>query len=161
MGLGAFTPVFSHAAEPEGGPLSGWWGEPLAGPLESIALLPLIAPSFWHHHIGKVSAAWAAAFLLPCAVLIGANAAAVSAAHAMVAEFIPFFILITSLFVVAGGICVRGNLRGTPTLNTGGRAGGAGGAGGGGAAGAAGRGGRPGGGAGGGRGRAARGGGGF
>ena len=119
MGLGAFTPVFSHAAELDGGSLSVWWGLPFAGLLLSIALLPLIAPSFWHHHFGKVSAAWAAAFLLPCAVLIGANAAAVSAAHAMVAEFIPFFILITSLFVVAGGICVRGNLRGTPALNTG------------------------------------------
>ena len=119
MGLGAFIPVFSHAAELDGGSLSVWWGLPFAGLLLSIALLPLIAPSFWHHHFGKVSAAWAAAFLLPCAVLIGANVAAVSAAHAMVAEFIPFIILITALFVVAGGICVRGNLHGTPALNTG------------------------------------------
>jgi Na+/H+ antiporter NhaD/arsenite permease-like protein len=39
--------------------------------------------------------------------------------HAMLAEYIPFIILLTALFVVAGGICVRGNMRGTPALNTG------------------------------------------
>lgn len=119
MGLGAFIPAISHAAELDGATLSVWWGLPFAGLLLSIALLPLMAPSFWHHHFGKISAAWAAAFLLPCAALIGADVAALGAVHAMVAEFIPFIILITALFVVAGGICVRGNLHGTPALNTG------------------------------------------
>jgi Na+/H+ antiporter NhaD/arsenite permease-like protein len=51
--------------------------------------------------------------------LIDINAAAGAAAHAFIAEFFPFIILITALFVVAGGICVRGNLHGTPALNTG------------------------------------------
>ena len=39
--------------------------------------------------------------------------------HAFIVEYLPFIILITSLFVVAGGICVKGNLHGTPALNTG------------------------------------------
>jgi Na+/H+ antiporter NhaD/arsenite permease-like protein len=112
-------PAFASAADFNGAGLSGWWGLPFAGLLLSIALCPLLAPQFWHHHFGKLTAAWALAFLLPCAALFGMHAALAGAVHAFVAEFIPFIILITSLFVVAGGICVRGNLHGTPALNTG------------------------------------------
>jgi Na+/H+ antiporter NhaD/arsenite permease-like protein len=112
-------PALAWAADFSGAGLSAWWGLPFAGLLLSIALCPLLAPQFWHHHFGKLSAAWALAFLLPCAAFFGTHAALAGAAHAFVAEFIPFIILITSLFVVAGGICVRGNLHGTPALNTG------------------------------------------
>ena len=33
--------------------------------LLSIALFPLLAPEFWHHHFGKISAFWAAALGIP------------------------------------------------------------------------------------------------
>lgn len=115
----ACLPALSLAADMDGSTISAWWGIPFAGLLLSIALFPLLAPVFWHHHFGKVSLAWSAAFLLPCAAVFGIGAAAGGAVHAFLAEFIPFIILITSLFVVAGGICVRGNLHGTPALNTG------------------------------------------
>ena len=84
----------------------------------SIALLPLFAPSFWHHHYGKVSAAWALAFLLPFAALHGPALAGTQLMHALVAEYIPFIVLLTALFTVAGGIHIRGNLHGAPGLNT-------------------------------------------
>lgn len=119
VGLGGLLPALCYAAELDGSTLAVWWGVPFAGLLLSIALCPLLVPMFWHHHFGKVSLAWALAFLLPCAALIGAGTAVAGAVHAFVAEYIPFIILITSLFVVAGGICVRGNLHGTPALNTG------------------------------------------
>ncbi len=112
-------PIAAYAAELDGGQLSVWWAVPFAGLLLSIAFLPLAAPLFWHHHFGKISLAWALAFLLPCAAVFGIATAAGGAVHAFAAEYIPFIILLTSLFVVAGGICVRGNLRGTPLLNTG------------------------------------------
>ena len=38
--------------------------------------------------------------------------------HALVAEYVPFVILLTALYVVAGGIYIRGSLTGTPLLNT-------------------------------------------
>ena len=117
--LFGLLPLLCHAAELDGAALSAWWGIPFAGLLMSIALLPLAAPLFWHHHFGKLTAAWALAFLLPCALVFGFPAAASGAVHAFLAEFIPFILLITALFVVAGGICVRGNLRGTPALNSG------------------------------------------
>jgi hypothetical protein len=39
--------------------------------------------------------------------------------HAAVAEYIPFIVLLTALYTVAGGIHIRGNLHGSPMLNTG------------------------------------------
>lgn len=119
IGLGGLLPALCDAAELDGSGLSVWWSVPFAGLLLSIALCPLLTPIFWHHHFGKVTLAWALAFLLPCAAYFGTSVATGGALHALVAEYIPFIILITSLFVVAGGICVRGNLHGTPALNTG------------------------------------------
>ncbi|HYD79652.1 MAG TPA: sodium:proton antiporter [Paucimonas sp.] len=113
------VPALTHAAELDGRQLTGWWSVPFVGLLLSIALLPLLKPNFWHHHFGKVALGWALAFLLPCAFFFGAGTAAQGAVHAFTAEFIPFIILVSALFVVAGGICVRGNLHGTPALNTG------------------------------------------
>ncbi len=106
------------AADVDGRALSVLWAVPFAGLLLSIAVLPLATPHFWHHHFGKISLAWALAFLVPFALSFGPGAAAAGLVHAAVAEYIPFIILLTALFVVAGGIHVRGNLHGTPALNT-------------------------------------------
>ena len=106
------------AADFNGSQLSAVWGIPFAGLLLSIALCPLLTPSFWHHHFGKVSAAWSLAFCVPFAVIFGPVIASNSLVHAMVAEYIPFIILLTALFTVAGGIFIRGNLHGSPLLNT-------------------------------------------
>lgn len=99
--------------------LSIAWGIPFAGMLLSIALAPMLAPKFWHHHYGKITAFWGLAFLLPFAVVFGAQAAGAEFVHALVSEYIPFVILLTALFTVSGGIYIRGNLHGSPALNTG------------------------------------------
>lgn len=112
-------PGLALAADFDGSRLSPLWGVPFAGLLLSIALMPLLVPSFWHHHFGKVSAAWTLAFFLPFAVIFGPAVAGVSLVHALVAEYIPFIILLTALFTVAGGIFIRGNLHGSPALNAG------------------------------------------
>jgi Na+/H+ antiporter NhaD/arsenite permease-like protein len=112
--VAALCPAGAHAEAVDGSTLSAWWGVPFAGMLLSIALLPLLAPFFWHHHFGKVAAGWALAFLLPFALLIGPGAMGHALVHTLAAEFI---ILLTALFTAAGGIYVRGNLHGTPTLN--------------------------------------------
>lgn len=119
VGLLSMSPLLAQAATLDGSQLGFWWALPFAGLLLSIALLPLWMPQFWHHHFGKVALAWSAAFLLPCALLLGTSSAVAAMVHAFAAEFFPFIILVTALFVVAGGICVRGNLHGTPALNTG------------------------------------------
>lgn len=117
--MAGLSPLLAYAADLDGSQLSAWWSLPFAGLLLSIALCPLLMPHFWHHHFGKLSMVWSMAFLLPCAATFGVTVAASGAIHAFFAEYLPFIILITALFVVAGGICVRGKLHGTPALNTG------------------------------------------
>ena len=112
-------PGLALAANFDGSQLSPLWGIPFAGLLLSIAVMPLLLPWFWHHHFGKVSAAWTLAFFLPFALIFGPALAGASLVHALVAEYIPFIILLTALFTVAGGIFIRGNLHGSPGLNTG------------------------------------------
>ena len=116
---GLAMPGVASAAEIDGAALSLWWAAPFAALLLSIALVPLAAPGFWHHHFGKVSAGAALLFFLPFAALFGPAAAGGQLVHALAAEYIPFILLLTALFTVAGGIHIRGNLRGSPALNTG------------------------------------------
>lgn len=115
----ALLPGLAHAAAIDGSQLSAWWGVPFAGMLLSIAFVPLLAPQFWHHHFGKIAFGWSLAFLLPCIIFLSPATAAAGMMHALSDEYVPFIVLLTALFVVAGGICVRGNLHGTPLLNTG------------------------------------------
>lgn len=116
--------VFAPTAYAAEGSFSGAnmdlvWIVPFAGILLSIAILPLVTPHFWHQHFGKVSAFWALAFLVPFAGLYGGGIAGQELVHTLVAEYIPFIILLLALFTVAGGIFIRGNLHGSPGLNTG------------------------------------------
>jgi Na+/H+ antiporter NhaD/arsenite permease-like protein len=113
-----FLPGVAMAGELNGSQLSVFWAVPFAGILLSIALMPLLAPVFWHHHFGKVAAGWALAFLAPFALVFGPPMAGASLVHAALAEYIPFILLLTALFTVAGGIYIRGNLHGSPGLNT-------------------------------------------
>ncbi len=117
VAIAALTPT-AQAAGFEGAGASGWWAAPFAGLLLSIAVLPLWTPQLWHHHFGKISAAWALAVLVPMAFLYGPDLAGRELAHTMIGEFIPFLILILALFTVAGGVLLRGNLHGSPLLNT-------------------------------------------
>ncbi|MGD9830950.1 MAG: sodium:proton antiporter [Hyphomicrobiaceae bacterium] len=94
------------------------WILPFAGILLSIAIMPLAAPSFWHHHFGKVAAGWALAFLLPFLYFFGFKLTLHELLHTLLLEYIPFLILILALFTVAGGIYVSGNIHGTPAMNT-------------------------------------------
>ena len=112
-------PSLSFAADIDGSRLGVIWAVPFAGILLSIALMPLVAPQFWHHHFGKISAAWTLAFFVPFAYNFGAGAAGANLVHALLAEYIPFIILLTALYTVAGGIYIRGNLHGSPALNCG------------------------------------------
>jgi Na+/H+ antiporter NhaD/arsenite permease-like protein len=103
----------------DGGELDLLWAAPFAGMLLSIALLPLLAPSFWHHHFGKVSAFWPAAFLVPFALRFGWELALFEALHTALLEYFPFIILLLSLFTITGGLRVRTSRQGTPSFNTG------------------------------------------
>jgi Na+/H+ antiporter NhaD/arsenite permease-like protein len=113
------TPAVGVAPNPAaelGAVLPVWSALPFAGILLSIALFPLAAPTFWHHHFPKVSAAWAAALVVPF-VLAHGGPALHEIAHTAIIDYVPFIILLATLFTIGGGIYVRGSLRGTPLVN--------------------------------------------
>lgn len=112
------VPGMAHAASAVPS-LALIWGLPFAGLLLSIAVFPLVAGAFWHHHFGKVAAAWAVVFLLPYAWQYGASSAIGLVIHAMVAEYLPFIALLAALYTVSGGICLHGRLPATALSNTG------------------------------------------
>jgi Na+/H+ antiporter NhaD/arsenite permease-like protein len=86
--------------------------------LLSIALFPLLAAHFWEHNFGKVAIFWALAFMIPATIALGPAISMYAAIHTVIAEYVPFIILLLALFAIAGGIRVKGSLCGTPALNT-------------------------------------------
>jgi Na+/H+ antiporter NhaD/arsenite permease-like protein len=93
-----------------------WSCIPFACMLLSIALCPLIMPEFWHHHFGKISGLWAATLALPF-LFAFKDDALYEILHIVLADYVPFIILLWSLYTVSGGILLRGTLRGTPVVN--------------------------------------------
>ncbi len=94
------------------------WAIPFLGMLLSIAIFPLVAHDFWHHHRGKVAAFWALLALIPIVMTRSLGTAGEALVHTALMEYIPFILLLLALFTVAGGIVVRGNLHGSPATNT-------------------------------------------
>ncbi|WP_246570648.1 sodium:proton antiporter [Bradyrhizobium liaoningense] len=92
---------------------------PFAGLLLSIALGPLLLPKIWHHHYGKISAAWSLLALAALVVFAGGMATLAALVHAMLAEYLGFIVLLFALYVVAGGILITGDIKGTPAANVG------------------------------------------
>jgi Na+/H+ antiporter NhaD/arsenite permease-like protein len=93
-----------------------WSCIPFAFMLLSIAICPLIMPEFWHHHFGKISGFWAAGLAVPFLIAFKGNAV-YEILHIILADYVPFIILLWSLYTVSGGILLRGTLRGTPLVN--------------------------------------------
>lgn len=93
-----------------------WSVIPFIGILLSIALFPLLAEKFWHHHFPKVSAFWALAFAIPFVVAYGGDAL-YEIFHIYLIDYIPFIVLLWALFTAAGGILIEGTLKGKPVTN--------------------------------------------
>lgn len=118
MAFTADPALAAGAYDIKGGELSILWAVPFVGILLSIAVMPLVAPHFWHQHFGKVTAFWALAFVVPYVAVGGVAGASYQVVHTALLEYLPFVILLGSLFTVAGGILITGNLHGSPGLNT-------------------------------------------
>ncbi len=102
--LGTILPLFSAI--------------PFVGMLLSIALGPVIIPNIWHHHFGKISAGWAALMAIPL-VIFYQGEGIYEILHVLIADYIPFIVLLGALFTVGGGILVRTSLKGTTAVNAG------------------------------------------
>ena len=112
------VPDVAHAATGLDGTALRWpWALPFIGILVTIAIGPLLSKRFWHRHYGKLAFAWSVLTLAPLAAVYGAPAALAAFVHTVLAEYLSFIVLLFALYVVAGGILVTGELRGTPLVN--------------------------------------------
>lgn len=117
-GLMALAPTSAFAALP-GSELSLWWALPFAGILLSIALGPLLFAHFWHRNYGKIALMWALLCAVPLYFFFGAKTSTEAIAHALLGDYVPFIIFVGALYIVAGGIHLKGSLIGKPCINTG------------------------------------------
>src|SRR5262249_21447493 len=108
----------AQAAALDGATLRWPWSLPFFGILITIATGPLLFPKIWHRHYGKLAFVWSTLTVAPLAALYGTPTALAAFVHVMLAEYLSFIVLLFALYVVAGGVLVTGNLRGTPLVNT-------------------------------------------
>ena len=101
----------------DGSKLPLWSVIPFLGMLLSIAIVPLINFHFWEHHFGKFSLAWIAIFSIPFLIAYKGDGW-YEIVHIVLLDYVPFIILLAALFTCAGGICLKGSLRGSPVVNT-------------------------------------------
>ncbi|HEX5715019.1 MAG TPA: sodium:proton antiporter, partial [Thermoanaerobaculia bacterium] len=103
LGLAAPAAAAEPASQDLGTMLPAWSTLPFLGILLSIALFPLLAPRFWHHHYPKVALAWGIAVTIPFVGVYGGRAVHVMLDVALL-DYVPFIILLATLFTIGGGI---------------------------------------------------------
>lgn len=94
-----------------------WSVIPFAGMLLCIAIMPLVRGEWWERHQLLVSVLWSLVFLVPFAVAFGSEVTAEQLSETIVGDYVPFIVLLLGLFVVSGGIHVRGTIVGTTKNN--------------------------------------------
>jgi Na+/H+ antiporter NhaD/arsenite permease-like protein len=87
---------------------------PFVGILLGIALLPLIVPHLWEHPLGPIVLVAVCSVPVVFKAVYSGELAHLS--HGL-GEYVAFMALISALYVVAGGIHISGNPRGTPWVN--------------------------------------------
>jgi Na+/H+ antiporter NhaD/arsenite permease-like protein len=88
---------------------------PFVALLLAIALMPLAAPRWWERNRNK--ALLATLVSAPTLVYLGMHAPQLLVEKGQ--EYFRFIVVIGALFVITGGIHIRGSLAGTPVVNTG------------------------------------------
>lgn len=84
--------------------------------LLSIAVLPLVANHFWEKNLNKLIIALLLS--IPTIIFLLFNNLSHELIHSIVYDYVPFLILLGSLFVITGGILVKGDIEAKPIINT-------------------------------------------
>ena len=102
----------------DGSQISLLWGIPFVGLLLSIAVWPLIKPHFWEEHYGKITAFWSLLLIGSLFIKFGLHITLQELFSTLFATYLPFVLLLVALYTVTGGIHLKGDLMGTPAVNT-------------------------------------------
>lgn len=93
-----------------------WASIPFAIMLLSIAILPLVVESWWERNRHKLIVALALA--IPTAIYLINEGLIHNLEHQIMYDYVPFIILLASLFVITGGIHLSGDIKAKPIINT-------------------------------------------
>ncbi|MGH6968838.1 MAG: sodium:proton antiporter [Stellaceae bacterium] len=94
------------------------WGLPFVGLLLTLAIAPLALPKLWGAHYGKIVALWGLVFVGPDIAVEGAGASFTRLLDMALNTYVPFVLLLGALFVITGGLRIRGAPHGSPGVNT-------------------------------------------
>jgi Na+/H+ antiporter NhaD/arsenite permease-like protein len=83
--------------------------------LLSIALFPLFSQGFWHKNKNKLLVA--IILSLPAAIWLFISGLEVKLFESVFFDYVPFIILLGSLFVITGGIFLEGDIEAKPSVN--------------------------------------------
>lgn len=90
---------------------------PFAFLLLCIAVFPLVNPHWWEHNQNKGYIV--AGLGIPVTLyLVSFGHAGIEALEHALKEYISFLVLLGSLFVISGGVFVKGSLKGSPIVNS-------------------------------------------
>ena len=98
-----------------------WILLPFVAMLLCIAIAPLIAEKEWEKNINKFAVSMVLGSVVAIWMVANNNAEnefTHKLVHQMVFDYVPFILLLTALFVVTGGIHVKGDIQATPKVNT-------------------------------------------
>src|SRR4051812_14818534 len=91
-----------------------WTVVPFAIMLAAVAFLPAVAPDWWNDNRNKFAVSVGVSLPVSFFVL---SAEPTLLLHSL-KDYLSFVILLGALFVIAGGIFIRGAFAGTPLVNT-------------------------------------------
>jgi Na+/H+ antiporter NhaD/arsenite permease-like protein len=105
------------AAESLGAQMPLWAAAPFVGLLLAVSILEVVARGWWDRLVNKLVVAGLAAALATGHLLgVHGSVGGRALAHSL-ADYMSFIVLLTALFVIAGGIEIKGSLSGSPLGN--------------------------------------------
>ncbi|MBN1924762.1 MAG: sodium:proton antiporter [Prolixibacteraceae bacterium] len=98
----------------EGMPL--WLSIPFVAMLLFIAIGPLFFHHWWENNRNKLIVSLALG--IPLSVIMVARGLEQELAHQLLFDYVPFIVLLGSLFIITGGIHLEGDIQAKPAINT-------------------------------------------
>ena len=97
--------------------IPSWMLIPFAVQLLCIAVLPLTRiGEWWEHNTHKLFVSLLLG--VPVGLWLCLHGMSAELEHQMIYDYVPFILLLMALFTTTGGICIKGDLKATPTTNT-------------------------------------------
>ena len=97
--------------------IPAWMLIPFVVMLLCIAIFPLTKlEEWWEHNLHKLYVSLILG--VPVGIWLCVNGMSHELEHQMIYDYVPFILLLMALFVTTGGICIKGDLKATPAINS-------------------------------------------